>query len=226
MSTLMYICDHEQDIYFCIERASQSNQVQGDSHVLQALSPLLLSGRHRRAGVEFELVSSAKVLGVVISSDLKWSAHIGSITTEAAKRFYLLRQLICAGIAHSVLIRFYCSVIRSNLEYACQVFHCNLLLYLSEDIERIQRRALRVIFPDCSYSEGLAKAGLTTLHDRRSTQCKELFMDIDTQGNHKLNHLLPVRSQQNYTLRSTRAFAAPVCKTNRFRNSFIISHCM
>ena len=94
-----------------------------------------------REGVEFELVSSAKVLGVVISSDLKWSAHIDSITTKAAKRLYLLRQLKGAGIAHSVLIRFYCSVIRSILEYACQVFHCNLPLYLSEEIERIQCRA-------------------------------------------------------------------------------------
>ena len=105
-----------------------------------------------------------------------------------------------AGIAHSDLARFYCSVIRSTLEYACQVFHCNLPLYISEEIERIQRRTLRVIFPDCSYSEGLAKAGLTTLYDRRSTLCKELFSVIDTQGNHKLSHLLPVRSQQNYII--------------------------
>jgi len=59
-----------------------------------------------------------------------------------------------AGIAHSDLLRFYCSVIRLILEYACQVFYCYLPLYLSEEIERIQRRALRIIFPGCSYSEG------------------------------------------------------------------------
>ena len=110
-------------------------------------------------GVEFETVSSAKVLGVTISSDLKWSAHIDSITTKAAKRLYLLRQLKRAGIAPSDLVLFYCSVIRSVLEYACQVFHCNLPLYLSDEIERIQRRALRIIFPVCSYREGLVKAG-------------------------------------------------------------------
>ena len=79
-----------------------------------------------------------------------------------------------------------------------------LLIYryiaVSEEIERIQRRALRVIFPDCSYIEGLAKAGLTTLYDRRSTLYRELFSDIDTQGNRKLSHLLPLRSQQNYTV--------------------------
>ena len=57
-------------------------------------------------GVEFEIVSTAKVLGVVKSSDLKWSAHIDSITTKAPKRLYLLRQLKRAGIAHSDLVRF------------------------------------------------------------------------------------------------------------------------
>ena len=75
------------------------------------------------------MISSAKVLGVIISSDLKWSAHINSITTKAAKRLYLLRQLKRAGIAHNDLFRFHCSVIRSVPEYACQVFHCNLPLY-------------------------------------------------------------------------------------------------
>ena len=40
--------------------------------------------------VEFEIVSSAKVLGVVTSSDLKWSAHIDSITTKADKRLWAL----------------------------------------------------------------------------------------------------------------------------------------
>ena len=54
--------------------------------------------------VEFEVVSSAKVVGVVLSSNLKWSAHIDSITTKTAKRLYLLRQLKHAGIAHSDLL--------------------------------------------------------------------------------------------------------------------------
>ena len=117
-------------------------------------------------GIEFETVSSAKVLGVTISSDLKWSAHIDSITTKAVKRLYLLRQLKRAGVSSSDLLLFYCSVIRSVLEYACQVFHCNLPLYLSDEIERIQRRALSIIFPTCSYSEGLVEAGLPSVYDR------------------------------------------------------------
>ena len=159
------------------------------------------------------------IITYLISSDLKWSAHIDSITTKAAKRLYLLRQLKRAGIAPSHLVLFYCSVIRSVLEYACQVFHCNLPLYLSDEIERIQRRALRIIFPACSYSEGLVKAGLPSLYDRSSKLCKELFSNIE-QGDHKLSHLLPARSRRNYYLRSNRKFVVLVCKTNRYREFY------
>ena len=38
-------------------------------------------------------------------------------------------------------------------EYACQVFHNGLPEYLSEELEKIQRRALRIIFPDLGYQE-------------------------------------------------------------------------
>ena len=175
-------------------------------------------------GVEFEKVSSAKVLGVNISSDLKWSAHIGSITVKAAKRLYLLRQLKRAGIDCNVLVRFYCSVIRSVLEYACQVFHCSLPNYLSDEIERIQRRALRIIFPNCTYSEALVRAGLPMLFSRRQSLCQELFHNIVSDSNHKLHQLLPPRASHNRRLRFTRMFDSPIYKTNRFRDSFIISH--
>ena len=166
-------------------------------------------------GVEFETVSLAKVPGVTISSDFKWSAHIDSITTKAAQRLFLLRQLKRAGVAPSHLVLFYCSVIRSVVEFACQVFHCNLPIYLSDEIERIERRALRmrIIFPACNYSEGLVKAGLPSLYDRRSQLCKELFSNIE-QGDHKLSHLLPARSRRNYYLRSNCKFVVPVCKTD------------
>ena len=64
------------------------------------------------------------------------------------------------------------------------------------------------MFPACSYSEGLVKAGLPSLYDRRSQLCKELFSDIE-KGDHKLSHLLPARPRRNYHLRSNRKFVVP-----------------
>ena len=93
-------------------------------------------------GVQFQRVSSAKVLGVTISNVLKWNDHVDTITSKAARRLYLLSQLKRAGISSDDLLAFYYSVIRSVLEFSCHLFHRSLPKYLSDDIERIQRRAM------------------------------------------------------------------------------------
>jgi len=96
----------------------------------------------------FELVTSAKIAGVTVTDDLKWNARVNNIVLKASKRLYLLRLLKRADLDVKSLIQFYCTCIRSILVYACQTFHSSLPQYLSDDIERIQKRALRIIFPD------------------------------------------------------------------------------
>ena len=97
---------------------------------------------------KFERVNSAKVLGVMIRDDFKWNDHISTITIKAAKRLYLLRQLQRAVVSSNDLVMFYCSVIRSVLEFSCQLFHSSLPNYLSDELERIQRRTMHIIFPN------------------------------------------------------------------------------
>ena len=42
---------------------------------------------------DIEIVSSAKLLGVIVSDNLKWNAHINMICIKVATPLYLLRQL-------------------------------------------------------------------------------------------------------------------------------------
>ena len=42
--------------------------------------------------------------------------------------------------------------------------------------------------------------------------------------NHKLAGLLPPKAEHHRQLRSNRKFYVPVCKTDRFKKSFIVSH--
>ena len=75
-----------------------------------------------------------------------------------------------SGICSSDLILFFCRAVRFVLEYSCQLFHSCLLCYLSDlsdKIERIQRRAMRIIFPDLKYSSALREAGIPILYDRK-----------------------------------------------------------
>ncbi|XP_073243562.1 uncharacterized protein [Porites lutea] len=172
-------------------------------------------------GLAFESVNSAKVLGVTIRDDFKWNDHIFNVTSKAAKRLYLLSQLKRAGICASDLVLFYCSTIRSVLEYACQVFHSSLPYYLSEELERIQKRALRIIFPYASYNSALKEAGIPSLYDRRASLSSDLFNDIVLDINHKLAGLLPPKAEHHRQLLSNRKFNVPVCKTDRLKKSFI-----
>lgn len=175
-------------------------------------------------GFAFETVNSVKVLGVTIRDDFKCNDHIFNVTSKAAKRLYLLSQLKRAGICASDLVLFCCSTIRSVLEYACQVFHSSLPFYLSEELERIQKRALRIIFPYASYNSALKEAGISSLYDRRASLSFDLFNDIVLDINHKLAGLLPPKAEHHRQLRSNRKFNAPVCKTDRLKKSFVVSH--
>ena len=69
-------------------------------------------------------------------------------------------QLKRAGIRQTDLVNVYVSVVRPVLEYACPVWHTNLPKYLSDNIEMIQKRALKSIFPDKGYDDILYKLGM------------------------------------------------------------------
>ena len=42
-------------------------------------------------GNAFEIVKSAKILGVTVRNDLKWNDHIDNITAKASPQIYLLK---------------------------------------------------------------------------------------------------------------------------------------
>ena len=64
----------------------------------------------------------------------------------------MLRLLKRANADTRMLSIAFTTIIRPVLEYACQVWHFNIPGYLSDDIERVQRRALRIILPELSYN--------------------------------------------------------------------------
>ena len=69
-------------------------------------------------GNAFEIVKSAKILGVTVRNDLEWIDHVDDITMKASPRLYLLKQSRRAGKDRKSLVLFYCACIRSVLEYA------------------------------------------------------------------------------------------------------------
>ena len=87
-----------------------------------------------------EVVPSAKLLGVMLSNDLKWNLHVEMICKKVAARLYFLRQLKRAKVPTNDLLSFYTTCIRPDAEYACPVFHTALPQYLSDQLERLQKQ--------------------------------------------------------------------------------------
>ena len=104
-----------------------------------------------------ELVASAKILGLNVSSDLKWNSHIDSIIKKAQKRLYSLSQLKRSGLGTRGLVQFFCTCIRPITEYTRRKAVAKDRTYLSNEPERVEKRAMRIIFPFCSYNESLVQ---------------------------------------------------------------------
>ena len=150
--------------------------------------------------------------------------HVNHICKKTTTRLYFLKQLKRAKVNPKDMLLFYTTCIRPVLEYACPVFHNALPQYLSNNLERLQKRALRIIYPDLSYAEALVAAGITSLYERRQVLSETLFDQIMEDPSHKLHDLLPPRNESTYCTRSRGYFELPICKTHRFRKTFIMNH--
>lgn len=83
-----------------------------------------------------QCVSTYKILGVIIDSNLKWNCHVDYIIKKACKRLYSHRVLHRARVCQSNILKIYLSTVQPVLEYAVPVWQ-DIPAYLSKSIERV-----------------------------------------------------------------------------------------
>ena len=154
-------------------------------------------------GVPIEQVSTHKIQGVYIASDLSWNYHCEYIVKRARRRLYALRVLAKSGLSSQEVLQVYCSQVRSVLEYASPVW-AGLPDYLSDLIESVQREAMRIILPNLSYDQALVCSGLQTLLERRGLACERFVQALQVSSSPCMARLLPERASvsHGYDLRS------------------------
>ena len=115
-----------------------------------------------------DLVEQVKLLGVVISSNLSWSANTDSIVERCNRKTWMLRRMKKLGASQEDLLDVYLKQIRSMAEFAVPVWNSSLT---GEDIANIERlqKTLHIILSEqyTSYTSALKKTGLEKLSDRR-----------------------------------------------------------
>ena len=93
-----------------------------------------------------------KILGVHLSSDLAWNVHIEYIVKKASKRLYALRSLKKAGVQPRDLVASTVHLLDLCSSLLHQCGRAFLFNYLSDVLEAVQRRAMRIIFPHANWA--------------------------------------------------------------------------
>ena len=106
---------------------------------------------------------SLKLLGFQFNDKLNCNSQVEYLVRRAMKRAYVLRHY-SKFLPGKDLLKLYCSLVRSVLEYSSVSFTSMLTKYQSNRLENVQKRCLKMMFGyDKNYSELLQLSGLQTL---------------------------------------------------------------
>ena len=170
-----------------------------------------------------ETVEETKLLGTIITNDLKWDKNTSHIVKKAYARMEILRRLLQFNAPQADLLHIYVVYIRSLLEQSSNVWHSGLSLQNKNDLERVQKVAFKLILKEKykSYIDSLLLLDIETLKERREFLC--LSFARKCLGIKHMKHLFPPNDGTHIMeTRIHEHFEIFKANTSRLQNSPII----
>ena len=172
-------------------------------------------------GVMLEVVKEMKLLGVIVTNDLKWHQNTQHITSKAYKRQWIINRLKQMGASITVLIDVYTKQVRSILEFVCVVWNSSLTQDNINAIERVQKSAFSVIIASRynTHKEACQQLNMETLSKRRE---KLSIKFANNSSKHPIHSQWFVPYQEESVTRSEKPAFKPVQgRTERLLKSAI-----
>ena len=173
-------------------------------------------------GEKLNIVDETKLLGTLITSDLKWIKNTEMIVKNANSKMRML-QVAAKFIKNKQdLLHIYKTFIRSRLEFSCVVWHSSLSKENEKDIERVQKSAVKLILKEkySDYETGLKALNIESLYERRERLCLKFAKKCLKNENFK--KLFPVKkSNHEMKMRKPEKYQMKHINTNRYKKSAI-----
>ena len=77
-----------------------------------------------------------------------------------------------------------------------------------------------------SFNSCLVLSNIMSINDYIASLCKKTFLLIANDPAHRLHNMLQSSGLSCYNLRCKRRFVIPKCKTECFKNSFLVKSCI
>ena len=175
-------------------------------------------------GEVIQTVTEAKLLGTILSEDLKWEKNTQYLVKDSNKRMRLLHNAVKFTRNTQHLRQIYMLNVRCKLEQAAPVWHNSLTKSDCSSLERVQKTALKVILRErySSYENALKTLKLDSLERRREKLTLNLAkscLKIE-----KMKKLFPLNGKEHQMVnRNFNKFKVKKATTERYKSSAVIS---
>ena len=173
-------------------------------------------------GNDLENVESIKYLGVTITSDLRWNAHVSNVCTKANRTLGFLRRNLYS-CPQQVKEAAYKGLMRPVLDYGSSVWDPPGVV-LQEELESVQKRAARFVTGNYNYETGSMTGILGQLRweslkkRRKDNRLILLYKGLKGKASVPIDDLIPKtrRCRNQHSM----AFQTPIANTDVYKGSF------
>ena len=146
--------------------------------------------------------------------------HVTQVINAFYAKLWALRFLKRTGMDRKDLLKVYFTTIRAAIEYCSIIYHSLIPQYMSDKLEQLQRRAMRIIFGPGTDVETLIENGtVETLRQRRESACIKFAQKASMSV--RFGRKWFPRNEGGRTVRdgTRRKFIERHCRTERGRNN-------
>ena len=168
-------------------------------------------------GTQIECVPHVKLLGVIVSQDLRWTLNTEYICMKARQKLWIMRRMLKLDLDTDKMFDTYTKEVRSILELAVPVWHSRLTKQQTQDIERIQKMAFKIILQEKyqTYPLACSQFATTTLCERRVKLCSK-FAIKNLKSENSLFTILKTTMHTRHRKNIVKEYK---CNTGRFKKS-------
>ena len=99
-------------------------------------------------GQKLNVLEETRLLGIQLTTDLKWNSNTKSVCKKAMSKIWLLRRTKIINLKPQIILEYYLTEIRVLAEQGVPIWNSGLTVQLIRDLERIQKVALKIILAD------------------------------------------------------------------------------